>query len=103
MIDAGSEVTLTLQQYGRISGQVVALATGKVVKGAEVELKDLDNQKRGQGLRLNAEGFFKSPDLLPGNYGLEITAPKHTPASLDLQVGDGKDIKLVVELERISP
>ena len=103
MIDAGREITLTLQQYGRISGQVVALATGKVVKGAEVELKDLDNQKRGQGLRLNAEGFFKSPSLLPGNYGLEITAPKHTPASLDLQVGDGKDIKLVVELERTSP
>jgi protocatechuate 3,4-dioxygenase beta subunit len=103
MIDSGSEVTLTLQQYGRISGQVVSLATGKVVKGAEVELKDLDKQKRGQGLRLNAEGFFKSPSLLPGNYELEITAPKHRPASLDLQVGDGKNIELVVELERTSP
>ncbi len=103
MIDAGREITLTLQQYGRISGQVVALATGQVVKEAEVELKDLDRQKRGQGLRLNAQGFFQSPDLLPGNYELEITAPKHTPASLDLQVGDGKNIKLVVELERTSP
>lgn len=103
MIDAGREVTLTLQQYGRISGQVVSLSTGQIVKGAEVEIKDLDRQKRNQGLSLNAEGFFKSPSLLPGNYELQVTAPKHTRATLDLLVGDGKNIELVVELERTSP
>ena len=41
--------------------------------------------------------------LLPGSYLLKVTAPGHTPASLDLEVKDGQNLELIIELEIPSP
>jgi|GEM_PF-3579741 len=103
MINAGEEVTLILRQYGRISGQVVSLASGKTITGSRVQLDPIGAQKGGQGLQPNTEGRFKSNSLLPGNYLLKVTAPGHTPASLDLEVKDGQNLELIIELEIPSP
>ncbi len=103
MINAGEEVTLILRQYGRISGQVVSLASGKTITGSRVQLDPIGAQKGGQGLQPSTEGRFKSNSLLPGNYLLKVTAPGHTPASLDLEVKDGQNLELIIELEIPSP
>ena len=103
MINAGEEVTLVLQQYGRISGQVVSLSSGRAITGSRAQLEPLGAQKGGQGLQPDAEGRFNSNNLLPGNYLLKVTAPGHSPASLDLEVKDGQNLELIIELEKPSP
>ena len=103
MINAGEEVALVLRQYGRISGQVVSLASGKTITGSRLQLDPIGTQKGGQGLQPNTEGRFSSNSLLPGSYLLKVTAPGHTPASLDLEVKDGQNLELIIELEIPSP
>ncbi|MDE0739489.1 MAG: carboxypeptidase-like regulatory domain-containing protein [Planctomycetota bacterium] len=103
MINAGEEVTLVLRQYGRISGQVISLASGKTITGSRLQLDPIGTQKGGQGLQPNTEGRFSSNSLLPGSYLLKVTAPGHTPASLDLEVKDGQNLELIIELEIPSP
>jgi len=103
MINAGEKVTLVLRQYGRISGQVVSRSSGRAITGSRAQLDPLGVQKGGQGLQPNAEGFFRSNNLLPGSYLLKVTAPGHTPASLDLEVKDGQNLELIIELEIPSP
>ena len=103
MINSGEEVALILRQYGRISGQVVSLASGKTITGSRVQLDPIGAQKGGQGLQPNTEGRFRSSSLLPGSYLLKVTAPGHTPASLDLEVKDGQNLELIIELEIPSP
>jgi hypothetical protein len=103
MINSGEEVALILRQYGRISGQVVSLASGKTITGSRVQLDPIGAQKGGQGLQPNTEGRFRSNSLLPGSYLLKVTAPGHTPASLDLEVKDGQNLELIIELEIPSP
>ena len=99
MINSGEEVTLLLRQYGKISGQVLSLSSGRAIMGSQAQLEPLENQKGRQGLRPNAKGFFRSNSLLPGSYLLKVTAPGHTPAALDLEVKDGQNLELIIELE----
>ena len=103
MINAGEEVTLVLRQYGKISGQVISLASGKAITGSRLQLDPIGTQKGGQGLQPNTKGRFSSNSLLPGSYLLKVTAPGHTPASLDLEVKDGQNLELIIELEVPSP
>ena len=103
MINAGEEAALILRQYGRISGQVVSLASGKTITGSRVQLDPIGAQKGGQDLQPNTEGRFSSNSLLPGSYLLKVTAPGHTPAALDLEVKDGQNLELIIELEIPSP
>ena len=103
MINSGEKGTLVLRQYGRISGQVLSRASGRAIMGSRAQLEPLENQKGGQGLQPNAEGFFRSNSLLPGSYLLKVTAPGHTPAALDLEVKDGQNLELIIELEIPSP
>ena len=103
MINSGEKVTLVLMQYGRISGQVLSRASGRAIMGSRAQLEPLGEQKGDQGLRPNTEGRFRSNNLLPGNYLLKVTAPGHTPASLDLEVKDGQNLELIIELDIPSP
>jgi hypothetical protein len=103
MINAGGKAALILRQYGRISGQVVSLASGKAITGSRLQLDPIGAQKGGQGLQPNTEGRFSSNSLLPGSYLLKVTAPGHTPAALDLEVKDGQNLELIIELEIPSP
>lgn len=102
MINSGEKVTLVIRQYGRISGQVLSLAKGSPIMGSRAQLEPLGDQKGGQGLQPDTEGHFRSNNLLPGNYLLKVTAPGHRPASLDLEVKDGQNLELIIELERPS-
>jgi len=103
MINSGEKVTLLLRQYGRISGQVLSLSSGRAIMESRVQLEPLENQKGRQDLRSNEKGFFRSNSLLPGSYLLKVTAPGHTPAALDLEVKDGQNLELIIELEIPSP
>jgi hypothetical protein len=102
-INAGEEVALVLRQYGRISGEIVSLASGQAITGSRVQLEPIGTQKGRQGLQPNTAGRFSSNSLLPGSYLLKVTAPGHTPASLDLEVKDGQNLELIIELEIPSP
>ncbi len=103
MINSGGKVALVLRQYGRISGQVLSLAKGSAIMGSRAQLEPLGDQKGEQGLQPDAEGHFRSKSLLPGSYLLKVTAPGHRPASLDLEVKDGQNLELIIELEIPSP
>ncbi len=88
---------------GSVQG-VVSDATGAVVAGAAVRVKNLDTGVT-QVVNTNEVGFYLASGLLPGRYELEVSATGFKPARLPellVQVGDQLRQSFTLELGAVT-
>jgi hypothetical protein len=85
---------------GRVAGNVKSLS-GSPLHDAVIKVFEI--AQRGQWLlttRSDSQGFFKSANLQPGDYYLEVTRPGYQPITTDsFTVGPGRTTSLSIVLQ----
>ena len=92
----GAGVLLKPTQYAAIEGTVQA--NGKSIWVAQVDLLDSTHQWLRSTLS-GESGHFEFDSLFPANYIVRVVHPAYLAKELELNVGDSKPEKLVVELQ----
>src|SRR5689334_5033610 len=88
---------------GTIQGTVVD-ATGAVIPGANVEIKNLDTNL-SRTLSTDEGGRFVAPLLQPGNYSVTVSKQGFTTAVLErttLTVGQALDVPVPLKISEVA-
>jgi iron complex outermembrane recepter protein len=91
---------LYAQQTATLSGAILDQA-GKSIEGATVSVKGPTAATVNSG----ADGRFSAPNLAPGDYTLDASAPGFARASrigIELGAGQSQDVSLTLKVDAIS-
>lgn len=95
-------------QGARVQGFVRSASAGQALPGANVVLRDTDGDIQSAGAT-NAEGFYQSSELAPGEYRLEISFVGYQAYrdTLDLAAGEQRTVSVSLssssrELEEVT-
>lgn len=81
-----------------LSGQITD-SSGSVIVGAIVAIKNLGTQETRQAIT-NSDGLYSAPNLLPGSYEVNVTAPgfsKMVQTGVTLTVGAQQSLNLTLK------
>src|ERR1700688_1961136 len=83
-----SSAPVHAQAVGATLSGTVTDASGGVIPGAEISIKNLGTDIT-RTLTSDSQGFYSAPNLLPGNYKVTTTIPGFAPeqANITLSVG----------------
>ena len=89
--------------YGRITGRVVD-ASGAVVAGAAIRAVQLGTNIAATATT-SANGVYDLPNLLPGNYRVEVTMPgfkRYERSAVEVRLGDTLGLDIAVEVGAVQ-